>query len=208
VVQNFALSSVRGGLPNGIFTAWSQMNLGRSGTVDLVVRAADASGLIGDVRRLISETFPDALGVHVFTGRDLVARNLGSERLGAWLFSGFGGVGLLLGIVGVFGLVASLVQSRRREMGIRLALGAVPADVMRLVLATGLGPVLVGVIAGLGASLLAGRVLASSLVDADPADWQTVAAVLSVVLVAGVAAGIVAAARLRHVSPAEVLRAE
>ena len=89
-----------------------------------VVRTARAGPPVESLLKAVKAAVPDAPQVTITTGRDLIARDLGRQRLGAWFFSGFGLVALVLGAGGVFGLVAYLAESRRREFGVRLTLGA------------------------------------------------------------------------------------
>ena len=93
------------------------------------------------IRRMVKEVAPDAPRVTILTGHELVARDLGRQRLGAWFFSGFGLIALVLGAGGVFWLVAYLAESRRREFGIRLALGATSGHLVRRGVVAGVVPV-------------------------------------------------------------------
>jgi putative ABC transport system permease protein len=95
----------------------------------------------------------------------------------------------------VYGVVTYSVARRRREMGIRIALGAATADVRRLVFEDGLKPVAIGITAGLAASVALGRAMASLLFDVKPADPAVIAAASAVVLLATIAACIAPARR-------------
>jgi hypothetical protein len=114
---------------------------------------------------------------------------LGREPLGAWFFSGFGLVALLLGIAGVFGLVAYVAESRRREMGVRMALGAAPRDLIRLSVMTGVGPVLTGVVIGPVGSAWLARFVESLLFGVGRLDRVTYAGAGTLMLVVALAAG-------------------
>ena len=118
--------------------------------VDVAMRTrGDAADTAPAVRQVAARLFPNAVRLEVRTGHDLVSSDLGEARMGAWFFSGFGLIGLVLGLGGLFGLVVYFAESRRREFGIRLALGATPNDVTRRIVGAGLWPVLAGVPAGL-----------------------------------------------------------
>jgi predicted permease len=106
-------------------------------------------------------------------------------RLGAIQASGMGLIGLLLAIVGVYGVVSFGASLRTREIGIRVALGAQPRDVLRLILGQGLQLVTIGILVGLAASVAMGRVVSRFLPLVDATDWTTFA---------GVAAGLAALA--------------
>ena len=101
-----------------------------------IVRTEQPAMVAGAIRRTIK-----AAVLNVATGREIVARDIGRQRLGAWFFSGFGLAALLLGIGGAFGLVAYLAESQRREFGVRLALGANMGHLVRRGLAAALVPV-------------------------------------------------------------------
>jgi predicted lysophospholipase L1 biosynthesis ABC-type transport system permease subunit len=168
--------------------------------------SGDASGVIRPVQRVVSEHFPKAARLEVHTGRDLVAADLGDARTGAWFFSGFGLIALALGVGGVFGLVAYVVESRRREFGVRMALGAMSRDLIQRVVGAALGPVLLGAAIGLGAAAVLARAIRAIIVGValiDPAAYGSSAIVM--VLAAGVSA-LMAAWRLRRSSPSDALR--
>jgi hypothetical protein len=160
------------------------------------------------LERFVRSVVPDAPRVSVTTGHAIVTTELARQRLGAWFFSGFGLVALMLGLGGVFGLVAYLAESRRREFGLRLALGATPAHLIRRGMAAGLGPVMTGALVGLGAAAMTARGLIAfvpGLGALDPITFLTVGA-----LMAGcaVSASLAAAWPLLRVRPGEALRAE
>jgi predicted permease len=173
---------------------------------NFVIRASSPEALIEPIRRVVKETLPDAPWMAVETGREIVARDLGPQRLGAWFFSGFGLTALILGVGGVFGLVAYLAESRQRDFGVRLALGATPHDLVKSALAAALAPVSFGVVAGLLLAAFVARlfaVLLAGLSGFDPLTYATVA--LMMVGSAGLA-GLSAAWRLRRVMPTTALR--
>jgi ABC-type antimicrobial peptide transport system permease subunit len=120
----------------------------------------------------------------------------------------FACVGLVLVALGVFSVVAYSVARQTHEIGIRMALGAERLDVLRMVLRTGLLPVGAGVAVGVAASLGLTRVLSSYLFGVTPHDPTTFAAVVGVVLVAGVAACYFPARRAARVDPLLALRYE
>ena len=209
VVEDLAFGSLRFSQHSGVL-APTDVNLSaRFFHTSLAVRTTvDATTLVEPIRKAVTEVFPNSPRVDVVTGRDIVSRDLGRERLGAWFFSGFGLIALVLGVSGVFGLVAYLAASRRREMGVRLALGALPSQVSRLVVLAGLGPVIVGTAAGLGAAALLTGAVDALLIGVGRFDLLTYSAVALVMLASTAAAGLIAAWRLRQLAPTEVLRAE
>jgi ABC-type antimicrobial peptide transport system permease subunit len=173
-----------------------------------VLRSASAAPMAGVVRELVSDVLPGATRVEISTGRDLVMRDLGRQRLGALFFSGFGLVTLALGAGGVFGLVAYLAESRRREFGVRLALGATPGALVRGGVTAGLVPVLLGVGGGLLAAATVARAFVSVLPGLSPLDPVTFVSVALLMIACAALAGLAAAWRLRGIAPVDALRAE
>ena len=144
----------------------------------------------------------------VFTFDDSMRLALGRPRLLTALLGGFGVFGLLLGALGLYGLLAYLVSQRRREIGVRLALGAAPADVRGLVLRHGLALAAAGTVIGLGAALALGRFVEAILYDVAPTDPVTLAAVAAALLGVAALAAWLPAQRAAAVQPLEALRAE
>ena len=159
----------------------------------------------GAVIAALATHLPDRV-VRVATGRGIVERDIAQQRLGAWAFSGFGLVALLLGIGGVFGLVLYLVQARRREFGVRMALGATSSGVVRNAVSAAFGPVGVGVAMGLMLGAVVSRVFSSLLVGIGSLDLETYAGVALVIVVPAVLAATAAAWQLHRLAPSEALR--
>ncbi|MGH9348301.1 MAG: FtsX-like permease family protein, partial [Vicinamibacterales bacterium] len=157
-------------------------------TVVIRTDGADPTAVVPTARRLVASIDATVPVSRVQTMEDVVADSVGQPRLMSALTAVFGALAGLLAMVGVYGVMAYNVRRQRREFGIRLALGAEPARVRRLVVGRGLGLALVGVTAGgVGAWLLTG-VLKTMLHDVRPTDASvfagTAAAVLVVVLLA------------------------
>lgn len=144
--------------------------------------------------------------VQIETGRQTVARDIGRQRLGAWAFSAFGLAALLLGVSGVFGLVAYLAESRTREYGVRLALGATTADLIRHGLSAALAPVTAGVAGGLALGATTSRLFSALLVGVSPLDTVTYTVVALTMLSGAAIAALAASWRLRRITPADALR--
>jgi ABC-type antimicrobial peptide transport system permease subunit len=137
----------------------------------------------------------------------VIAVDIGRQRLGAWFFSGFGLAALLLGVGGVFGLVAYVAESQRRELGVRMALGAGASDLIRHAMVAGLVPASAGVVAGLALAGLAAQVLSKVLVGISPLDPVTYVVTATLILSLAAGAGVAAAWRLRRANPSDALRA-
>ncbi len=122
------------------------------------------------------------------------------------VFGAFGAVALVLAAVGLFALVGYEVNQRTREIGVRMALGAAPGDIVRLMLAQGAGPAAVGVLAGLFASVGLTRLLSGILFGITPTDPVTFAQVIALLVVVVVLASYLPARRAASVDPQVVLR--
>ena len=136
----------------------------------------------------------------------LVNASLTQERVIATLAGFFGGLALLLAGLGLYGVTSYAVSRRRSEIGIRLALGAAPGGVIRLVLARVALLVGAGVIAGVLVSLWAARFVGALLFGLTPRDPMTLAAAALILVVVGALAGWIPARRASRIDPAQVLR--
>jgi putative ABC transport system permease protein len=120
----------------------------------------------------------------------------------------FAAVAVALSAIGVYGVLAYLVAQRRREIGLRLAIGASPSDVVRLFVREGAALTVVGLGAGLAGALAAGRWMSSLLFGVTPADPATLASVVCALAVVAAGATYVPARRAAGVDPNEALKAE
>ncbi len=127
---------------------------------------------------------------------------------GLYVFSAFAGIGLVLVVIGVYSLIAYTVSRQTREIGIRIAIGANRADVLRMTIGLGVRWLVLGTLLGLAASVAATRLLASELYEVSPNDPLTFAFVVAVIAVAGFCASYFPALRATRVDPIVVLRYE
>ena len=171
-------------------------------------RSGDTARLSASARAIIHELDP-AVPVYDVAGLPALVKKSGAQRLFVMqLLSGFAAVAVLLAAVGLYGVVAYGVAQRTREVGVRLALGAQPADVLRLVLASGFLLVGIGVVVGVGASLAVTRYLGTLVFGVgltDPATFAGAAALLTVV---ALLAHWIPIRRALAIDPAMALRAE
>ena len=130
------------------------------------------------------------------------------QRLSALLLGVFAGVALLLAAVGIYSVVSFIVRGRSREIGIRTALGARAADVLRLVIVEGMSPVLVGIAAGTISALASARVMKTLVFGVSASDPLTLAAVAATLALVALIASLVPAYRAARLDPVKVLRAE
>lgn len=162
---------------------------GPSRSIGLVVRTSTpASEALPMLRETLWELEPNIVFTEDTSASELTTMTMAPTLLGAGLLGAFGALALVLAALGLYGVIAYSVSLRTREVGIRMALGAAPAQVLRLVLGQGTRLAVVGVILGTLASLGVGQVLASLLYGVSPFDplAYTVAAGL-LLLVAGLA---------------------
>lgn len=168
----------------------------------------DPSPLFGDVRRTMRDVNPDLAIVDLRTVDQLLDGMVAQRRVPATILSLVGLLGLLLSAVGLYGVVAYGVRERAREIGIRLALGARPADVKRLVLRRGFTIVGIGLAIGAVGTVGLAQVVRSRLFGVGPADPATLAAVGAVLIATSLAALYLPARWASRLEPAHTLRSE
>jgi putative ABC transport system permease protein len=142
----------------------------------------------------------------VATMDDLLASSLAGRRFGAALLSGFGTVAIALAAIGLYGLLAFIVSQQRREIGVRMALGATRGQVVADVVTRGLALACSGVLVGLGVALGVTRLFATMLFGVAPTDAATFATVAALMLIVAIAASAAPAWRAGHIDPLEALR--
>ena len=138
----------------------------------------------------------------------VVAQALGQARLMMWLLGIFAGVALLLASIGIYGAVAYTVEQRTGEIGVRMALGAQTADVLRLVVRQGMAPVVLGLVIGMVAALGLGRLLTTQLYEVSPHNPALLATTAITLGAVALLACFLPARRATFVNPIEALRAE
>jgi putative ABC transport system permease protein len=136
----------------------------------------------------------------------VVSRAAAEPRFTSLLMGSFAGTALLLALLGVYGIVSFSVEQMRRGIGIRIALGATPFDVLRLVLGQGVGLGFAGVGFGLASSLLLSRALESLLYQVDPFDSATFLTLTALLVSVVLLASYVPARRAARVNVIEILR--
>jgi putative ABC transport system permease protein len=185
-----------------------QQNPASSNTLMLRVRGGDPKALVGAVRRevqAIDSTLP--IG-EIATMEENIASSLATRRLTMTLLGAFAGLALVLASVGIYGVMALSTAQRTREMGIRFALGASRADVLRLVLGQGISLIAVGLAAGLAGAFAASRALNSLLYGVGTLDAAALFGALITLAAVALIACYLPARRASMVNPIEALRAE
>ena len=176
---------------------------------NLVTRSTmDPSALTPAVRAAVESLDPDLPIYNVRTLASFVAENVAPRRLSVILLSLFAGLALLLAAVGIYGVMSYSVTQRYHEIGIRMALGASPRDVLNLVVRQGARLVAVGVVAGIIAASGLTRLLSSMLFGVSASDPLTFAGVVILLATVAFVAGLVPARRASKTDPIVALRYE
>src|SRR5947209_5814451 len=175
----------------------------------LVVRAAmNPLPLSGSIEQAIWKVNNNQAVANIETLEEIKSQSVAPARLRTTLLAIFSGIALLLAAVGIYGVVSYAVAQRVREMAIRLALGASPGDLLKLVIGKTMLIVLVGLVLGGGAALALTRVLASLLYDTSPTDRVTWVVAGALLLAVALLACYFPARRVTKVDPLAILRFE
>ena len=169
---------------------------------------AGAANLMDDVRQAIWSVAAGVPVTHVRTMSDLYAGSLERTAFALVLLAIAGGMALLLGIVGIYGVIAYVVAQRSREIGIRSAIGAEPKQLVRMFVRQGLVLSAIGAVGGLVAAAVLGRLMSSLLYGVGPLDPVAYAAALGATILAAALACYVPARRAAKIDPMNTLRAE
>jgi putative ABC transport system permease protein len=184
------------------------MNL-TEGTVALAIRtSADPSGMTSAVRGELRTLDPTLPVFNVQTMQDVLYGSVAQPRFRTFLIGMFAGLALLLAALGLYGVVAYSVSQRTTELGVRVALGAQPGSILKLVVfrATGLAAIGLGI--GIAATLAGSRVLSQFLFGVRTSDPITLAITCLIILLVAFMASLIPALRAAKVDPAIALRAE
>jgi predicted permease len=180
-----------------------------SRTAAMLVRTnGDAHSVATALRRDLQSLAPDMPYVEIQSYQDLVEPDLRSWRLGATMFSVFGALALVIAAVGLYGVLSYSVAQRTREIGVRIALGARRAEIIRLVTMGGMNAVIVGIVIGLALSMAAARFVATMLYQTSPSDPLVIMGVVVSLIGVALVASVLPAWRASRVDPNIALRAE
>jgi putative ABC transport system permease protein len=197
-----------------IYTALGQMTVSpgekwRSFGLTLAVRThSDPHNAISAVTNAVHQVGPDVPVVDVLSMEDVIAQSMAPQRFNLLLLASFAGLALLLAAVGIYGVLSYTVRRRAREIGIRMALGASNADVLKMVVSDGMKPILVGVGIGLAAALGLSRLVASLIFGVHATDPLTFSAVVLILVGVGILANVLPAYRATRIEPVRTLRDE
>jgi len=175
----------------------------------IVVRTRGEPGVVATgVRSAIRRVDASIAVPRIRTMNEVVSRTVAARRFQLGLLALFAVLALVTASVGIYGVIAQSLAARTREMGVRMALGARPWDVHRLVLREGLVPVAIGLLAGVAGSIAAGRGIRSLLFEVQPSDPVTIVGVGLVLGVVAVTACVIPARRLTTSGVTTLLRTE
>lgn len=179
------------------------------GAMSLLLRTTgDPGAAVPALRDAVAGLDPDLPVYEVRGMEQVLAAAMARRRFTAWLVGGLAAVALLLSALGVYAVIAHAVRGRRREIGIRVALGATARDILGLAMRRGILLVGIGVALGLAGALAGGRLLADLLYGVGPADPATLGATAALLAGAGIAATWWPARRALRVDPVQTLREE
>ncbi len=168
----------------------------------------DPDALAAAISRQLGARFPDQPMTHATTLRRTISESIGDQRLYTILLGIFAAIGVSLALLGVYGIISYSVNRRTQEIGVRVALGAQPADVLRMVIRQGLFLIATGTVIGLTAALLMTRFIAGELYGVKPNDPATLLMAIVLILLVGGLACWTPARRAMRVDPMVALRYE
>jgi predicted permease len=179
-------------------------------TVEFVVRTnrAGTGSLLNDIRQAVGSVNKAVPVANPLTMQEIVERSMARTSFTLVMLAIAGGMALVLGVIGIYGVIAYAVSQRTREIGIRLALGALPRDVRNMFVRHGLGLCAIGITIGVAASLGLTRLMKAVLFGVAPIDAVTFAAVPLALLAAAAAACYIPARRASTVDPVDAMRTE
>jgi putative ABC transport system permease protein len=178
-------------------------------TMALVIRtSADPAAMISPVRQALRALDPSLPVFNVHGMQDLVQGSIAEPRFRTFLISAFAGLALILATLGLYGVVAYSVSQRTMELGIRVALGAQPGSILRLVVFRAVGLATIGLGIGVAVSLAGRRMISRFLFDISTADPITLGVTCLIILLVALTASLIPALRAAEVDPATALRAE
>ena len=179
-------------------------------SVNFVMRSerTGTEAFVQDVRQAVAEVMPNLPVFQVRTLREVYDQSMAPTAFSLVLLGVAGAMALLLGIVGIYGVLAYAVMQRQREVGIRLALGARPGNVTRMFVFRGMTLSAIGIASGAAAAAVVTRWMSSLLFGVTPVDAATFAAAASGLVVATLAASYFPARRAASVDPVRTLTAQ
>jgi predicted permease len=208
VIKDAKYYNLREQTPRAYYLSFFQRPQEEEAATILLRSFADPASASTAIQRAVREIAPQAQVVNLRTMNEVVNRSLMQERFVAQLGGFFSLFALLLAAIGLYGLMSYATARRAREIGIRIALGARRADVIRLVLREAMSLVGVGIVIGLGAAFAGARLVESMLFGLGPNDPLTIALAALLMLIVAALACWIPVRRATKVNPMTVLRSE
>jgi putative ABC transport system permease protein len=184
------------------------LQLPGSGMTVIVKGSADPNQMVSAIREQVRQIDPDQPIYSVRTMGEIRSESVAGERLNLTLFSLFAGIALVLAVVGIYGVMSYSVTQRTHEIGIRMAIGAQPRDVFKMIIGHGMALALIGVAIGLVGAFLLTRLMASMLFGIEPTDPVTFASIALLLTGVALVACYVPGRRATKVDPVVSLRYE
>ncbi len=207
IVQDAKYRSLRAEVPPTLYAAFAQADEHPSALSVAVRSRGPVTRILRDATGVLSKEYPN-LSFRVTTLRAQIADSVARERIFALICALFGGLALCLAAVGIYGVLSYFVEQRRPEFGIRIALGARPADLRRLIYAQSLTAFAIGSAIGCVLALWGAKFTRTILYGVTPAQPLVYVAVAGIVAVVALIATVIPAARASHGEPMRVLRCE
>jgi hypothetical protein len=207
IVKDVQLAPLGGNLTDAVYGLNTLMPWWRNFTFT-VRTSGEPLALAGSARQIVREADPSIAITGMQAMSDIMRTSIAPARASMLLLALFAGVALVMAAIGVFGVMSYAVNLRAREMGIRLALGARPSEVRRMVVADGMKQAIVGVVLGVAGAAWVTRTMSSMLFGVTPRDPATLALASVLLLATAALACYMPARRATNVDPLIVLRAE
>jgi len=179
-----------------------------SGPVFVVRSGGDVRALAGEIRAAVSTLDPEVPVSSLATLDDLVSESAAPRRIALEILGAFALLAVLLAGVGVYGVISFSAAQRTREIGVRVAVGASPGSIVRLIVADAARPAAVGIALGLGGAIAATRLVSPLLYAVSPRDPLTFAGVAAALAATALAAAALPARRAARLDPSRSLRQE
>lgn len=207
ICQNARYENIKEPVPPTIYIPFRQFPL-HYGAWFVVRTALPPMALASAVRKAVAAIDPNIPVTHLTTQEQLISGTINREHLFATMCAALAGFALVLSCIGLYGLLSFSVARRTGEIGVRMALGALPRDVARVILREALILAAIGASAGLVLVLAVTRLIRSQLYDVAPADPLTLTCVIATLVMVALISAWLPARRAARVNPVEALRCE